>query len=245
MHRDVKPENIPLQEGEPVVADFGVARALCEACEAEPGVTEPGVAVGTPVYMSPEQATADPSVDGRSDQHALACVLYELLTGEPPFGGSGPRKAMARHAMEAPRSPRLGRPEIPAAVERALLQALAKDPVGRYASVAEFCDALVTPLSGLPDQPGGRGRRTIAVLPFTNATPNADNEYVSDGITEERDPRARPRRGVAGLAPEFGLCAQGQARGCSCRRGAAGGIGGAGRECQTRWRPVPDHCPAL
>ena len=185
VHRDVKPENILLQEGEPVVADFGVARALCEECEAVPGVTEPGVAVGTPVYMSPEQATADPSVDGRSDQYALACVLYELLTGEPPFGGSGPRKTMARHATEAPRSPRLGRPEIPAAVERALLQALAKDPAGRYASVAEFCDALVTPLSGLPDQPGGRGRRTIAVLPFTNATPHADNEYVSDGITED------------------------------------------------------------
>ncbi|MEO8636943.1 MAG: protein kinase [Gemmatimonadales bacterium] len=185
VHRDVKPENILLQEGEPVVADFGVARALCDEREMLPAVTEPGVAVGTPVYMSPEQATADPSVDGRSDQYALACVLYELLTGEPPFGGSSARQTMARHATEAPRSPRLGRPEIPAAVERALLRALAKEPGDRYAAVADFCDALVTPLSGLPDQPGAQGRRTIAVLPFTNATPNADNEYISDGITEE------------------------------------------------------------
>ncbi len=188
VHRDVKPENILLQEGEPVVADFGVARALCDACDvagAALPVTEPGVAVGTPVYMSPEQASGDPVIDARSDQYALACVLYELLTGQPPFAGSSARKTMARHATETPRSPRLDRPEIPAAVERALLQALAKDPAERYASVVEFCDALVTPLSGLPDQPGGRGRRTIAVLPFTNATPNADNEYVSDGITEE------------------------------------------------------------
>ena len=185
VHRDVKPENIMLQEGEPVVADFGVARALCDDRDPVSAVTEPGVAVGTPVYMSPEQASADPSVDGRSDQYALACVLYELLTGQPPFGGSSARRTMARHATEAPRLPRLDRPEIPAPVERALLRALSKEPADRYAAVAEFCDALVTPLSGLPDLPDARGRRTIAVLPFTNATPNADNDYVSDGITEE------------------------------------------------------------
>jgi len=185
VHRDIKPENILMQEGEPVVSDFGVARGLCDECDPVPTVTEPGVAVGTPAYMSPEQASGDPVVNARSDQYALACVLYELLTGEPPFAGSGNRATMARHATEPARSPRVIRPEIPGAVERALLKALSKEPSERFASVTEFCEALVTPLSGLPDQPGAGARRTIAVLPFTNASPNPDNDYVSDGITDE------------------------------------------------------------
>ncbi|HSB54056.1 MAG TPA: serine/threonine-protein kinase, partial [Gemmatimonadales bacterium] len=183
-HRDVKPENILLQEGEPVVADFGVARGLGDDYDVGPGVTEPGVAVGTPAYMSPEQASGDPVVDARSDQYALACVLYEILTGNPPFVGTGARATMARQATEKPRSPRAERPEIPAAVERAMLRALAKEPVERFASVADFCGALVTPLSGLPE-PGSSDQRCIAVLPFANASPDPDNEYVSDGITEE------------------------------------------------------------
>jgi serine/threonine-protein kinase len=185
VHRDIKPENILMQEGEPVVSDFGVARGLCDDCDPVPSVTEPGMAVGTPAYMSPEQASGDPVVGARSDQYALACVLYELLAGEPPFAGSGNRATMARHATEPPRSPRAVRPEVPGAVERAVLKALTKEPSERFASVAEFCEALVTPLSGLPDQPGAGGRRTIAVLPFTNASPNPDNDYVSDGITDE------------------------------------------------------------
>jgi serine/threonine-protein kinase len=183
-HRDVKPENILLQEGEPVVADFGVARGLSDQ-DNHPGsgVTEPGVAVGTPAYMSPEQASGDPVVDARSDQYALACVLYELLTGEPPFTGTGARATMARQATEPPQSPRIHRAEIPAAVERAILRALAKEPGERFPSVAEFCEGLVTPLSGLPE-PGQENRRAIAVLPFVNASPDPDNEYVSDGITD-------------------------------------------------------------
>jgi serine/threonine-protein kinase len=185
VHRDVKPENILMQEGEPVVSDFGVARGLSDESDPVAPVTEPGVAVGTPSYMSPEQASGDPVVDARSDQYALACVLYELLTGEPPFAGSGARATMARQATERPRPPRTLRAEVPGAVERALLKALTKDPAERFASVGEFCEALATPLSGLPDHPGAGSRRTIAVLPFTNASPNPDNEYVSDGITDE------------------------------------------------------------
>jgi len=182
-HRDVKPENILLQEGEAVVADFGVARGLCDECDPAPAVTEPGVAVGTPAYMSPEQASGDPVVDARSDQYALACVLYELLTGDPPFSGSGARATMARQATEPPRPPRAHRPEIPAAVERAILRALAKEPGNRFPSIGEFCEALVTPLSGLPE-PSADNRRAIAVVPFANASPDPDNEYVSDGITD-------------------------------------------------------------
>lgn len=183
-HRDVKPENILLQEGEPIVADFGVARGLGDEYDRDSGVTEPGIAVGTPAYMSPEQASGDPVVDARSDQYALACVLYEMLTGDPPFSGTGARATMARQATETPQSPRITRPEVPAAVEGAILRALAKEATERFNTVAEFCEALVTPLSGLPE-PGSDNRRCIAVLPFANASPDPDNEYVSDGITEE------------------------------------------------------------
>jgi len=185
VHRDIKPENILLQEGEPVVADFGVARGLCDDCDPAPRVTQPGIAVGTPAYMSPEQASGDPVINARSDQYALACVLYELLAGEPPFTGSGPRATMARHATEPPRPLRARRPEVPLAVERAVLRALAKEPGERFASISEFAEALATPLSGLPEPAGGAARRCIAVLPFSNASPDPDNEYVSDGITDE------------------------------------------------------------
>ena len=183
-HRDVKPENILLQEGEPIMADFGVARGLGDEHEVGGGVTEPGVAVGTPAYMSPEQASGDPVVDARSDQYALACVLYELLTGDPPFTGTGARATMARQATEPPRPPRAHRPDIPSVVERAILRALSKEPAERFATVGDFCEALASPLSGLPE-PSLNNRRCIAVLPFQNASPDPDNEYVSDGITEE------------------------------------------------------------
>src|SRR6185503_1553561 len=101
LHRDIKPENILLHEGEPVVADFGVARALSAAVGAD-AVSEPGIAIGTPAYMSPEQASADEEIDGRSDIYSLACVVYEMLAGRPPFAGTTPRQTMARHVVEPP-----------------------------------------------------------------------------------------------------------------------------------------------
>jgi TolB-like protein/Tfp pilus assembly protein PilF len=184
VHRDLKPENILLHEGEPMVADFGVARGLCEACDAEL-VTAPGVAVGTPAYMSPEQASADPSADARSDQYSLACVLYEMLAGQPPFAGTGARVTMARHAAE-PVPPLRGlRPEVPPAVEHAIFRALSKDPSARFGSMAEFAEALVTPLSGLPAVPDAMGGSAIAVLPFVNATGDPESEYIADGMTDE------------------------------------------------------------
>jgi serine/threonine-protein kinase len=185
VHRDVKPENILLQDGEPLVADFGVARALCEACAIDGTITAPGIAIGTPAYMSPEQASGDPGVDARSDQYSLACVIYEMLAGSPPFAGSTPRATMARHATEPARSPRTVRPEVPAAVEQALLRALAKVPDSRYPTTAEFAAALVTPLSGLAPDFGAYARQAIAVLPFVNASADPDNEYISDGVTDE------------------------------------------------------------
>jgi eukaryotic-like serine/threonine-protein kinase len=188
VHRDIKPENILLQEGEPVVADFGVATAVSAAAGDNVYVTDHGFAVGTPAYMSPEQATAERDLDGRCDQYSLACVLYEMLAGDPPFAGTGARATMARHAIEAPAPIGTRRPNVPAAIERALARALAKEPGDRYPGMQEFADALVAPVPEIiPAAAPGTAReaRTIAVLPFVNASGDAENEYLSDGITDE------------------------------------------------------------
>jgi serine/threonine-protein kinase len=182
VHRDIKPENVIFHEGAPLLADFGVARALWES--GRPGqITEAGVAVGTPEYMSPEQASGEHDLDPRSDQYSLACVLHEMLTGEPPFAAGSPRAVMARHVTAAPPSLRAQRPEVPAAVDAAVRRALAKDPAARFATVLEFADALSGPPAPVMRAPGTA--LAIAVLPFTNLSADPDTEYLSDGITEE------------------------------------------------------------
>jgi eukaryotic-like serine/threonine-protein kinase len=185
IHRDIKPENILLQEGEPVIADFGVATAVSAAGVDNVYITDHGFAVGTPAYMSPEQASAESGVDGRADQYSLACVLYEMLAGEPPFAGTGVRATMARHAIEAPVPVRRHRPTAPVAVERALERALAKSPVERFATMAEFVTALSDPTLEVATTLPGSDARAIAVLPFVNASADPENEYFSDGITDE------------------------------------------------------------
>ena len=186
VHRDVKPENILFADGHAVLADFGVARACCDAEESDDSgqVTEVGIAVGTPEYMSPEQASGDADLGTASDIYSLACVVYEMLTGEPPFSGAAPRTIMAKQVMETPRPIRGMRPEVPVAVERALDRALEKDPEQRFTSTAEFVSALVAAESSLAAR-GPTITRSIAVLPFVNASPDTDNEYLSDGITDE------------------------------------------------------------
>jgi serine/threonine-protein kinase len=186
VHRDVKPENILFADGQAVLADFGVARAYgaCDADASPDSVTEAGMALGTPAYMSPEQASGDRDLGTPSDVYSLACVVYEMLAGEPPLAGPTARSTIAKQVMEKPRPIRVLRPEVPAACEQALVRALAKVPEERHASVAEFAAALE-----------GRGSdhvsllpavtRTIAVLPFVNASPDPENEYLSDGITDE------------------------------------------------------------
>ena len=186
VHRDVKPENILFADGHAVLADFGVARACCDA-EEDAGqrgtmVTEVGFAVGTPEYMSPEQASGEQDLDATSDVYSLACVVYEMLAGEPPFTGAN-RTVIAKQVTEAPRPLRGVRPEVPVAVERAIARALEKDPVLRFASAAEFVAALNAPDTLGPRMPATT--RSIAVLPFVNASPDPENEYLSDGITDE------------------------------------------------------------
>jgi len=148
VHRDIKPENILLAGGHAMVADFGVARAL-----AQPGVkaiTKSGMAVGTPQYMSPEQAAADPSVDGRSDQYALGTLLYEMLAGSAPYPGPTAHAILARKMAGAPPSLRVVRPTVPEALERAVFKSMEIAPADRFKSAQAFGSALesaVTPIA--------------------------------------------------------------------------------------------------
>jgi serine/threonine-protein kinase len=186
VHRDVKPENILFADGQAVLADFGVARAY-GARDSEPPtdmVTEAGLALGTPAYMSPEQATGDTELGTPSDVYSLACVVYEMLAGEPPLLGASARATIAKQVTETPRPVRALRPEVPAVAEQALVKALAKAPEDRQASVVEFIESLHAEV--LDERPHHAGlTRTIAVLPFVNASPDPENEYLSDGITDE------------------------------------------------------------
>jgi TolB-like protein/tetratricopeptide (TPR) repeat protein len=140
VHRDIKPENLLLSNDHAVVADFGIARAL-DAAGGE-RLTETGLALGTPSYMSPEQAAGETHLDGRSDVYALSCVLYEMLAGAPPFTGRTVQAILARHSVDPVPSLRTVRATVPEAVELAIQKALAKVPADRYRTAAEFAEAL-------------------------------------------------------------------------------------------------------
>ena len=139
IHRDVKPENVMLIDGHAVLTDFGIARRLVADGER---ITSTGMLVGTPHYMSPEQTDGAREPDARGDIYALGCLTYEMLAGTPPFTGATAQAILARHAVDVPPSLRTIRPEIPRAVEQAVMLALAKVPAERYATAAEFVAAL-------------------------------------------------------------------------------------------------------
>jgi tetratricopeptide (TPR) repeat protein len=147
VHRDIKPENILLSGREALIADFGIARAIGAANQSR--LTQTGMAIGTPSYMSPEQALGEGDVDGRSDLYSLACVLYEMLAGKPPFAGSTIISVLGRHSREESPSLHALRPKVPAQVDLAIQRALEKTPADRYATVTQFAEALTQPTSGV------------------------------------------------------------------------------------------------
>jgi eukaryotic-like serine/threonine-protein kinase len=163
VHRDLKPENILLQAGQPVVADFGIALAVSNAGGAR--LTQTGLSLGTPQYMSPEQAAGDRAIDGRSDVYSLAAVTYEMLTGEPPHAGATLQSTLAKVLNDPPPSVRGLRPAVSQATDAALQRALAKVPADRFAGAHDFATALTSsdPNSHATARPTARAgwRRTI------------------------------------------------------------------------------------
>ena len=140
VHRDIKPENILLQDGNALVADFGIALAVQQAGGSR--MTQTGMSLGTPAYMSPEQAMGERDIGARSDVYALGAMTYEMLTGEPPFTGLNSQAIVAKVLTETPPPLRPKRPTVSPAVEHAVLTALQKLPADRYGSAKDFADAL-------------------------------------------------------------------------------------------------------
>src|SRR4051794_5905714 len=193
IHRDIKPENILIQSGHALVADFGIARALSQAGADK--LTETGMAVGTPHYMSPEQGLGGNHLDGRSDEYSLGCVAYEMLVGQPPFEGPNAMAILARHSMEGVPSLQIVRQSIPDEVEEAIMRALEKTPADRFPTVAEFGDALLQADLG----PGARRTSSRAIKAVRRTTPR--------GIpaTPVRSRRRLLALGAAGLAIVAGV----------------------------------------
>ena len=158
IHRDIKPENILLASGHAMVADFGIAKAVSAA--GGETLTQTGMAIGTPQYMSPEQAAGEKDIDGRSDIYSLACVLYEMLAGQPPFTGPTVESLVHQHLAAEPRAVTEIRPAVPAEIAAALQRALAKSRADRFTPVAQFSDALRAEATATPAAATARTARS-------------------------------------------------------------------------------------
>jgi serine/threonine protein kinase/Flp pilus assembly protein TadD len=187
VHRDIKPENIMLHEGEAMVMDFGIAKAVSVA--ADDTLTQTGMMVGTPAYVSPEQAAGEAEIDGRSDQYSLACMLYEVLSGKKAFAGATAQQVLSKRFTDPVPSIRKVEPTVPDEIEEALAKALSKEPRERYSTSGEFAKALVWPKATTPSETAtvkaGPAVKSIAVLPFADMSPERENGYFTDGMAEE------------------------------------------------------------
>jgi len=161
VHRDIKPENILLHEGEAVLTDFGIALAVKEAGGNR--LTETGLSLGTPQYMSPEQATGDRQLDARSDVYSLGAVLYEMLAGEPPVTGPNVQAMIAKLMTERPTRLRVVRETVPEGIDNAVARALSKVPADRFASASEFARGLA--LTGATASANAGTRRRWITFP--------------------------------------------------------------------------------
>jgi serine/threonine-protein kinase len=177
VHRDIKPANIMLSAGHALVADFGIARAVGGGG----AITQTGFAVGTPQYMSPEQASGSAMVDARSDIFALGCVLYEMLAGEPPFTGPTPQAIVTRSMTEAPRSLAATREGISPAIEAVVNRALTKNPADRWQTAADFAKALGSAEDQLRLGPLS-GSRTPVAMPGSSAGPSVTTVWMTFGV---------------------------------------------------------------
>ena len=184
LHRDLKPENVMLSRGHAMLADFGIARSA--ESDGDDRLTRTGSSVGTPAYMSPEQATGERELRPSSDVYGLGAILFELLTGQRPFTGATAQAILVKQFTSEAPLVRTLRGDAPAGCETAVARALASDPDQRFATAAAFAAAL----AGAGAMPSAResphrSERSLVVLPFVNQSPDPDNEYFSDGLTEE------------------------------------------------------------
>jgi len=187
VHRDIKPENIMLHEGEATVMDFGIAKAV--SVSAGDTLTQTGMMVGTPAYVSPEQAVGEGEIDGRSDQYSLACMLFEMLSGGKAFTGGTAQAVLSKRFTEPVPSLRKIEPTVPDEIDMAISKALSKDPRERFDTSGEFAKALIWPKVATPaDQPTVKpaaAPKSIAVLPFADMSAERENGYFTDGMAEE------------------------------------------------------------
>jgi TolB-like protein/Tfp pilus assembly protein PilF/Flp pilus assembly protein TadD len=187
VHRDIKPDNILLSGDHALVADFGIAKAILESTT-QPGqsLTATGVVVGTPAYISPEQATGD-AVDGRCDVYSLGAVLYEMLAGRPPFAGPSAAATIAQRFTSAPAALNTHGVSVSSSVQRTIERALSIDPAERPAAKDLLRTLRAIPTGGddAAMQGARAGQRTIAVLPFDNLSAEPDSSYFSEGLTDE------------------------------------------------------------
>ncbi len=188
VHRDIKPENVMIQDGEALVMDFGIAKALSAA--SNDTLTQTGMMVGTPAYVSPEQAAGEPVIDGRSDQYSLACVLYEMVSGRKPFLGATAQAVLSKRFSDPVPSLRSVHSETTEEVEVAVTRAMAKEPAQRFGTTMDFAKALVathlTTPDGSPIQgTGANAGNSIAVMPFTNMSSDPEGDFFADGIADE------------------------------------------------------------